>query len=96
MFLIIFKNCNKSISYLDDILNLPLDVSALHIDFGVNTSVNVDKTIIVRIETRIIPPMRVKTTCAINIWPILFMRLFSMFVSLVLVDLEDSYDLKLC
>ena len=63
-------------------MNLPLDASTLHLDEGVNTSVNVDKTINVSIETSKIPPMRVKITWAIKIWPILFMRLFSMLIGL--------------
>ena len=62
------------------ILALDVDSSALHV--GVNMSGNLDKTIIVSIERRIIPPMTVKTICAINIWLILFMRLFSMFSGL--------------
>ena len=63
-------------------MNLPLDASTLHSDEGVNTSVNVDKTINVSIETSKIPPIRVKITWAIKIWLILFMRLFSMLIGL--------------
>ena len=80
MFFIVFKSCKIKSELTMMILALDVDSSALHV--GVNMSGNLDKTISVSIERRIIPPMTVKTICAINIWLILFMRLFSMFSGL--------------
>ena len=80
MFFIVFKSCKIKSESTMMILALDVESSALHV--GVNMSGNLDKTISVSIERRIIPPMTVKTICAINIWLILFMRLFSMFSGL--------------